>query len=418
MGDENIIKLPGKKKRIRSLPDRPDWIDRCILGSNGQPIADLANTLIGLRQDPLLINCFAFDEMLRATMLMEALPGKELEGQRLVTDNDVGIVQEYLQRLGLPRVSQNTVCQAIDMKGAEESFHPVCKYLEGLEWDGKPRLHLWLHLYLGAEQSLYAAEIGKMALISMVARVFQPGCKCDYALVLEGPQGTGKSRACQILGGDYYSDSLPDVTGGKDVSQHLAGKWLIEVAEMSALSKAEASALKAFLTRQDERYRPSYGRKEVIEPRQCVFIGTTNKTAYLKDETGNRRFWPVRVGKVDTEALAEDRDKLFAEATHLFKEGTRWWPDSAFEAEHITPQQESRFENDVWSEAIASYLTSRDKVFVGQVARDCLDMKTERIGRADQNRITAILERLGWSRLPKDPRGNIAWGPSNPRMTG
>jgi predicted P-loop ATPase len=400
---------------VHSTPS--DLLRGAELDAKGNPLPILANVLHVMRNAPLIHGAFAYDEMLRAPLLIHPLPingtdefDNELEPlPRPVRDTDVTQLQEWLQRKGLQKISQAVVHQAVDARAQECSFHPVKDYLDALRWDGHDRIESWLSAYLGAESSAYSEAIGRMFLVAMVARIYRPGVKCDYMPIFEAPQGQRKSTACAILGGEWFSDSLPDVREGKDVAQHLRGKWLIEIAEMSAISKAEDAALKAFLTRTTERYRPSYGRKEVIEPRQCVFIGTTNKSVYLRDETGGRRFWPLKVDLADTDALARDRDQLFAEAVHLYRKGEKWWPDGEFEREHIKPEQEARFEADAWEEIISAWIAYKRSISIAEVARDCLAIETPRIGTADQRRISAVLERLGWRRGPKDWKGNVSW---------
>jgi len=403
--------------RLAELQDLTPWLAQCVLGETGKPLAVLANALAAMRA--VMPDAFAYNEMLRAPLLMQPLEDRPEPMPRPVTDVDVGVVQERLQHLGLKRLSKDIVHQAVDVRAHERRFHPVKDYLGGLQWDGVARLADLFPNYFGAEVTRYAQAIGPMFLISMVARILEPGCKADHLPVIEGPQGTLKSSACQILGGDWFSDNLPDVTAGKDVSQHLRGKWLIEVSEMHAMSRAEATLLKAFITRTTERYRPSYGRKEVIEPRQCVFVGTTNRDTYLRDESGGRRFWPVKAGTIDVDALAHDRDQLFAEAVVRFRKGVRWWPDKDFERDHIMPQQAARYEADVWEENIATYLANKidGRVTVGQVAREVLGIETPKIGTAEQRRIAAAMEQIGWRRERPDGKtdwqGKRWWVPAN-----
>jgi len=292
--------------------------------------------------------------------------------------------------------SKDTYEDVLTVEAHKNLSNPIMAYLDGLKWDRRERLKTWLCYYLGAEHSPYTETIGHAFFIALVARIFKPGCKQDYMLILEGPQGAYKSLACETIAGEFFSDHLPDLREGKDVSQHLQGKWLIEIAELSALSKAEAAHMKAFLTRRVERYRQSYGRREVTQPRQCVFIGTTNDECYLRDATGGRRFWPVKIGSIDLGALADDRDQLFAEAVHLFKAGVRWWPDKEFEARYIAPEQEARMVIDPWIEPITKHLAIRDKTTVTQLARDALGIEASRLGTQDANRIRDVLKSLKW----------------------
>jgi predicted P-loop ATPase len=393
----------GNGKQHHPRKDLPPWLSGAVCDDRGAALSILSNVMIALRNQPEIADAFTFDEMLRASMLTQALPviGRPADlgpYPRPVRDTDATQVQEWLQREALPRITKDMTFQAIEHRARARSFHPVRDYLNDLARDRKPRLDAWLSVYLGAEASEYTQAIGRMFLVAMVARVSKPGCQADYMLVLEGDQGGYKSSACGILAGEWFSDSLPDIHD-KDAKQHLRGKWLIEVAELSAIGRAETEHLKAFITRREERYRPSYGHLEVIEPRQCLFIGTTNKTAYLRDETGGRRFWPVKVGVIDLDALRHDRDQLFAEAVHLYRSGASWWPDAAFEREHIKPQQNERFEIDPWDDLIADFLATTDRVRVTDIACNVLGLDRGKVGTGDQRRITAVLSDHGWTRV-------------------
>lgn len=395
-------------KHVTPFPKPPrhqpeDWRSKWQTTENGIPICNVHNALVALREDEQLHDILVYDQMSRTILLTRPTPdisGDTDQGDlpRPIRDTDITNIQEFLQVAGLTRLPKEIVHQAVEKRSEERAYHPVQDYLITLQWDGNRRLQGFLNAYLGVSQSDYAKAIGTMFMIAMVARIYRPGCKADYMLVLEGPQGIGKSSACAILAGDWFSDNLPDLAKSDPVriSTHLRGKWLIEIAEMSSFSMAETTTLKEFITQSEERYMPKYARKEVTEPRQCVFIGTTNQTAYLKDETGGRRFWPVLCGVIDLPALARDRDQLFAEAVFLYNNHVTWWPTAKFEAEHIKPEQEKRFEADIWQTMISDYLIGRREVTALELATSALNMQAGIIHTGTNKRICSILKRLGW----------------------
>jgi predicted P-loop ATPase len=196
-----------------------------------------------------------------------------------------------------------------------------------------------------------------MWLIGLTARIYRPGCKFDYMTILEGLQGTLKSQVCVALCGPWVSDQSLDIRhDARAASQHLRNKWLIEVSELVFFRQADVETLKAFITRTYERYLPRFAHNEVIEPRQCGFVGTTNQDAYLHDPTGNRRFWPHRTGKIDIRALMRDRDQLWAEVVAAYRKGEHWWPEEDFETRVIQPEQAGRYDADAWLEPISTTL--------------------------------------------------------------
>lgn len=424
MAGTDILAAAARAAKLAvSTPPLAEWQPTLLRDGRGQAFPNIANAAHGLRHAPELVGLLAFDEMAVLTMLRRPVPesrGVAHTEPRPLKDTDVSTITLWMQSHGLPRLGRETVQQAVDLVARENGFHPVRDYLNGLSWDGRPRLQSWLSQYLGAKPprveagigaSIYLDKIGTMFLVGMVARIYEPGCKLDYMPVLDGQQGARKSTACAILGGRWFSDSLPDLASGDLVrlSQHLRGKWLVEIPELSAFSRAEAAALKAFVTRTEERYTPKYGRQEVIEPRSCAFIGTTNETVYLRDGTGNRRFWPVSVERCDTDALARDRDQLFAEAVYRFRHGAQWWPDADFEREHILREQEDRFIADEWEAMIAEVIAAMERTTVGEVAK-MLCIPVDRLGTGEQRRISAVLMRLRWT-MRRGARGIRWWYP-------
>lgn len=389
-GAENVVMIDPRAPKA--------WQKRCSVNDKKALRCNLDNALIALRYDHDIRDVYAYDQMLRVPVVMHEIGSIET-CHRWVSDVDVVNLQSWMQRNGFPSMGLETVRSAIMAHADRNAFHPVRDYLRSLVWDGVQRIGVWLPRYLGAPFNHYTQHIGRMFMVQMIARIIDPGCQADHMLVLEGAQGILKSSACRILGGAWFSDHLPEITNGREASQHLRGKWVIEVAEMHAMGKAEATQLKSFITRTTEQYRPFWGRAEVQEPRQCVFVGTTNQDAYLRDPTGGRRFWPVPTGvdaAIDVDRLAEDRDQLFAEACVAYDRGDQYWPDRAFEAELIGPEQQARFEGDIWEDKILGYVQARSRVTVSEVAREALFIETAHMTPAQGLRISGVLKEHGW----------------------
>jgi len=372
-----------------------EWRAKFQKGAKGKPIKNLHNVLIVLAEDPYLSHCFGFDEMLQAQMLMQAMPGMP-EGSGRLMDNDYLHVQRYIQRFEFPMIGLELVRNAVDFQCKENAYHPVLTYLEGLTWDGRARFHRFWRDYFGAieQPEDYLNQIAICFLVAMVARIYEPGCKADYMVVLEGKQGIGKSQACRILGGEWFGDSMPTLDGRneKDVSAYLTGKWLVEDSELGSHNRGEINRLKAFLSRQEEDYRRPYARLPAFEPRSCVLIGTTNEDQYLRDTTGGRRFWPIKCAALDLAALQRDRDQLFAEAVFRYKEKTQWWP--AFN-DIILAEQEARYEEDFWEDIIRE---KSDGLTIATRTDLCdwLGLTNVHLAGPTNKRITTIMKRLGW----------------------
>jgi predicted P-loop ATPase len=422
----SLFHLPHPQTSGAAPEKRPyhDLIDdtKIILRVGARPYSNVANISAIIEQSTEWDRVFAYNEFTDELMLMRPVPGAKTPRNsfkpRQVKDSDFVAVQVWLQRHGFTSVGKPVVIDAVLANAEQEVISPVRHYLEGIAtrvgWSPEThesRIHMLCEKYLGATADegkagahpRYLSGVSRRFMVAAVARAFRPGCKMDTMLVLEGPQGAGKSTAIRILAGDdWFSDCLPSV-GTKDASDHLRGKWFIELSELSAMSKTEVEATKAFISRQEERYRRPYDRSETTYKRRCVFVGTTNQDTYLRDETGNRRFWPVRVGKIDQDALRRDRDLLWAEAVYWYRQGKKWHMPKAVSS-LAEAAQLSRVSDDIWQADLDRALEGVNEVSLIEAA-DKLLLDRTKMSRVEQNRLTACLKALGFAADGKFTKG-------------
>ncbi len=314
----------------------------------------------------------AYDELARQTVLLAAPPAVEgiAADAGAWTDHHSRLAGLWLHRARGIVARGEHVNDAVHLVARRRSFHPVRDYLASLRWDGVPRVGRWLVNYCGAEHSAYVNAVGQCWLVSAVARALDPGCKVDHMLILQGAQGLGKSTLLRALASDaWFHDTGLDFNS-KDCMQDLAGRWIIELGELDSLNRSEVTTVKAFLSSVCDNYRPSYGRTTEAFPRTCVFAGTTNSDKFLKDTTGNRRFWPVECSRADWRAVQNDRDQLWAEAVALYRRGAPWWLSGDLE-QLAAEQQAAHLQDDPWLTALEQW-TSR------------VDIEPPRVGQLGQ----------------------------------
>jgi predicted P-loop ATPase len=376
------------------------WRDHLLLTNTGTPKPLLANAITALREAPAWQFVLAYDQFAMETIVSSAPPWdfKTLEWiPRAWASHDDLLTAEWLQRAGIS-VSAQTAAQAVEAVARDRAFHPVIDYLTSLRHDGKTRSGTWLATCLGAEQTAYNETVGRAMLIAAVARIFQPGCKVDTVPIFEGAQGAKKSTAVKALFDPWFSDELADL-GSKDAAMQTKGVWGIEVSELDAMSRGEVSRIKAFVSRTTDRFRPPYGSRIIESPRSCVFWGTTNADGYLKDETGGRRFWPVKIGKINVEMLRDMRDQLWAEAVILYNANVPWWITKQEAQRDAERHQQDRYIGDPWDNAIADYVETSTEVTVDEVLRSALHLEIGRCGQSEMNRVARCLRALGCHRM-------------------
>jgi putative DNA primase/helicase len=370
----------------------------------GAPIACLENLDTILSRDPVISIRIGFDEF-RSTYTWD---------RKATTDEEETLVNMDIQIVYGLRCPTALMREAFCAASRRREFHPVRDYLGGLVWDGVPRADSILLRYAGAADTALNRALGRRWLRSCVARVLEPGCKVDTVLILVGPQGAGKSSFFRAMmpRREWFSDTPIDFSH-KDAYAQMQGIWVYELAELGGMRARDAETIKAFLAAGVDRFRPPYARNVVELTRQNVFVGSTNEDEFLDDPTGARRFWPVRVGEVDLEAVKADRDQLWAEVYEEMTPGVGrprppWWLSPEEDAE-LADDQVVYTRGDPWGDIVAAWTSPahvtdigvtaadiRDGVTVAHVLGAVLAIDVGQQHKAAAMRVAGILTRLGW----------------------
>lgn len=398
--------------------DELSWMKKLERNKDGKILPSNLNVQLMLTNKPFK-GVLAFDAFKNAEVIKGPLPWRTMERKNAMYEPWAGPddieLRHYLGLVYKVKGSE-TIKEAFTNAVRRNKFHPIKEYLEALQWDGVKRLDSLFIDYMGAEDNLYTRTVTRKIFVAAVKRLYEPGCKFDEMLVLVGPQATGKSTILKRMGRQWFSDSLKTFEG-KEAGEHLQNSWIFEFAELAGMKKAEVEEVKAFTSRSTDMYRVAYDRVVSEFPRKCVFFGTTNNFNFLKDDTGNRRFWPVtaNVSRIKKSSMSEDNLKddevgqLWAEAKHLYDSGepVTLSKDVAMMAERI---QSMHMEGDPREGLIMEYLDSpeteefagdgapRNIVCAAEIWVNCLNKNKGDMKPWDAKAICDIIRRLpGWS---------------------
>lgn len=381
------------------------------LNGSGVPLTNLSNAVAILEKDPTLAGSVWFDTFLQRILTNVDAPREWTEA------DDINLTLDMQRRHGLARMNRETVSQAVIAIAMRNLKSCVKDWLSTLEWDNEPRMEHFFEDHFGAPGTEYTRAVSKNFFLSLVARAFIPGCQVDNMVVLEGAQGVYKSQSLKTVGGAWFSKQQESVTDPKAFAELLQGKWLVEIDEMSSFKRSgELSSIKAMVSTQSDRFRPAYGRYAKDQPRQCIFVGTTNETDWNKDDSGARRFWPIAVkGEIDIAGVAACRSQVLAEAVARFlsvpldaptgvRVGARadWWHTPVADTQ---TEQMKRFDMDPWTDSVEEYLGGRLTVSIPDLLINALDLKKKEINSGQSRRVAAILRFLDW-----EHQGNVREG--------